>query len=618
MLKNLGILSKICTFFEKLVDPYPSEILTVNSNRFFLFLWNSAYGFKKYIAAMMFFSCLAGTFESLIFFILGQIVDHVVSLTDFNNIWEECKYYLLVFGILIVLSPITIMFLTLFKFQTIQGNFPMMLRWKFHRVLLKRDVNFFSNEFSGDLATKVMQTALAVRNVIISLCDTSIFISIYFLSAAIVLAKFDFILLLPFFIWLIFYIIICIHFIPKLTQVAQEQAKERSFITGLISDIYSNIISVKLFSHSNKELEYTRNGMQQMMIPVYKQQRLVSYFDLIVYTLSIIMTFAVFILTFYAMILGQVGPGAVAASTAIALRFSSISQWAMWVIADLFEHIGTVQDGINILQYKSKENNIDYKNTSFMVTKGYIDFSNISFCYDKNSKKILEDFNMKLSPGEKVGLVGSSGVGKSTIIKLLVRLYDPQKGKIFIDGQDIKMVKHDLLRSKISVITQDTLLFHRSIRDNLLIANPSATEQEIIEAAKRAGAHEFIKEFRDSDGNSGYNANVGEKGIKLSGGQKQRIAIARVILKNSPILILDEATSALDSNLEAVIQDNLQEIMEGKTVLSIAHRLSTLTSMDRLLIIDDGKIIEEGSHNSLLEKHGVYSKLWNRQIQGFI
>lgn len=566
----------------------------------------------------MFFSCLAGTFESLIFFILGQIVDHVVSLTDFNNIWEECKYYLLVFGMLIILSPITIMFLTLFKFQTIQGNFPMMLRWKFHKVLLKRDVDFFSNEFSGDLATKVMQTALAVRNVIISLCDTSIFISIYFLSASIVLAKFDFILLVPFFIWLIFYIIICIHFIPKLTQVAQEQAKERSFITGLISDIYSNIISVKLFSHSNKELEYTKSGMQQMMIPVYKQQRLVSYFDLIVYTLSIIMTFVVFILTFYAMILGQVGPGAVAASTAIALRFSSISQWAMWVIADLFEHIGTVQDGINILQYKSKENNTDYKNTSFMVTKGYIDFNNISFCYDKNSKKVLEDFNMKLSPGEKVGLVGSSGVGKSTIIKLLVRLYDPQKGKIFIDGQDIKMVKHDLLRSKISVITQDTLLFHRSIRDNLLIANPSATEQEIIEAAKRAGAHEFIKEFRDSDGNSGYNANVGEKGIKLSGGQKQRIAIARVILKNSPILILDEATSALDSNLEAVIQDNLQEIMEGKTVLSIAHRLSTLTSMDRLLIIDDGKIIEEGSHNSLLEKRGVYSKLWNRQIQGFI
>ena len=277
-----------------------------------------------------------------------------------------------------------------------------------------------------------------------------------------------------------------------------------------------------------------------------------------------------------------------------------------------------LQDGIDILQYKSKENNTDYKNTSFMVTKGYIDFNNISFCYDKNSKKVLEDFNMKLFPGEKVGLVGSSGVGKSTIIKLLVRLYDPQKGKIFIDGQDIKMVKHDLLRSKISVITQDTLLFHRSIRDNLLIANPSATEQEIIEAAKRAGAHEFIKEFRDSDGNSGYNANVGEKGIKLSGGQKQRIAIARVILKNSPILILDEATSALDSNLEAVIQDNLQEIMEGKTVLSIAHRLSTLTSMDRLLIIDDGKIIEEGSHNSLLEKRGVYSKLWNRQIQGFI
>ncbi|MFK7974077.1 MAG: ATP-binding cassette domain-containing protein [Rickettsiaceae bacterium] len=622
MKKKRSVIRRICKFFENLVDPYCSDVL-ISSNNFFQFLWNCAYGFKKYIACIVFLSALSGILESLIFFFLCQTIDHAALLAPaYNNVWGETKNYLLIFFSLIVISPITTILLTLFKFQTIQGNLPMTLRWKFHIAFLKKDTSFFDNEFSGDLSTKVMQTALAVRHVIISLCDTSVFVCVYFISAAMVLTKFDTILLIPFCLWLVAYLGTCIYFIPRLTKVAQNQANERSFVTGIISDIYSNITSVKLFSHSKKELEYTKKSMEQMMIPVHEQQRLVSYFDSIIHTLSIIMTFIIFIITFYSMTIGKVSAGVVVASSAIALRFSSISQWAMWVIADLFEHVGTVQNGAQIIRYQSKVrdvSDIDSSSKDFKISEGLITFNNISFYYDKKNKKILNNFNMTIAPGEKVGLVGSSGAGKSTIVKLLVRLYDPQDGSVTIDGQDIRLVEQDILRSQISLVSQDILLFHRSIKDNLLIANPYATDEEIIEASKQAGAHEFITGLQDCYGNSGYDANVGERGIKLSGGQRQRIAIARVILKNAPILILDEATSALDSNSEKIIQENFKQITKGKTVLSIAHRLSTLNIMDRILVIDNGMIVEEGNHSTLLQKHdGIYSLLWHRQSEGFI
>jgi ATP-binding cassette, subfamily B, multidrug efflux pump len=606
---------KIAVFFESLIDPYPQNVPTYSQKNLLSFIWICTNGLRKYIAAITILTSLVGTVEAIVFSLIGKIVDKLSNIVPLQ-LWEECSSSLIFLAVLLILSPMTVAALILFKFQTLQGNFPMRLRWNFHRSILNQSISFFQDEFSGSITTKVMQTALAVRGIVVAFFNIFVFVVIYFVSAAAVLGSFNLLLLLPFSTWLILYLLICVYFLPRLTNVAKEQADARSLTTGRISDAYINISTVKLFSHTRREADYVRDAMQEFMVPIYDQQRLVSGFDLATYALSMTMVLSTATIALWLWTKGNIGVGSVAASTAMALRFNSVSQWAMWVVADLFEHIGTTQDGINMLSRPSKLN--DKMNaTQLRVHSGEIVFKNVRFSYGTD-KNILHNFNLKIKSGEKVGLVGRSGAGKSTIINVLLRFYDVESGKVLIDGQDISQVTQDSLRSQIGMVTQDTSLLHRSIRDNILYGCPGASDIEMISAATRAEANLFIKKLKDSSGRSGYDAHVGERGVKLSGGQRQRISIARVILKNAPILLLDEATSALDSEVEAAIQNSLYTIMEGKTVVAIAHRLSTIAAMDRLIVLDKGRIVEDGSHNELLERGGLYSQLWNHQNGGFL
>jgi ATP-binding cassette subfamily B multidrug efflux pump len=383
-----------------------------------------------------------------------------------------------------------------------------------------------------------------------------------------------------------------------------------------VTDAYTNIATVKLVSHSRREAGYARSAMQEFLGTVHSQMRFVTAFEVVNQVLSMGLIASTAGATLWLWTQGQVGVGALAAATAMALRLNGISHWVMWEMASLFEHIGTVQDGINTLSRPHSV--VDRPDAlALKVSRGDVRFDNVSFAYG-GTKPVIEDFSLHIRPGEKVGLVGRSGAGKSTIVNLLLRLYDVEKGRVLIDGQDISHTTQDSLRSNVGMVTQDTSLLHRSVRDNILYGRPDAADDQMVVAARRAEAHEFIQSLTDPKGRTAYDAHVGERGVKLSGGQRQRIAIARVMLKDAPILLLDEATSALDSEVEAAIQASLYRLMEGKTVVAIAHRLSTIAAMDRLIVLDKGRIVEEGDHRSLLAGGGLYARLWAHQSGGFL
>jgi ATP-binding cassette subfamily B multidrug efflux pump len=406
------------------------------------------------------------------------------------------------------------------------------------------------------------------------------------------------------------------YFVPRLGAVGAAQADARSLMTGRVTDAYTNIATVKLFSHANREAGYARSAMREFMTTAHAQMRLVSQFEIVNQALSMVLISATTGLALWLWTKGQVGVGAVAAATAMALRLNGIAHWIMWEMAGLFENIGTVQDGIRTLSRRHTV--VDAPGAPPLeVTRGDIRLERVQFHYG-GKRRVIEDLSLHIRPGEKIGLVGRSGAGKSTIVNLLLRFYDVEGGRILIDGQDIAGVQQNSLRAAIGMVTQDTSLLHRSVRDNIVYGRPDATDEQMIAAAARAEAHDFIQGLTDSKGRRGYDAHVGERGVKLSGGQRQRIAIARVMLKDARILLLDEATSALDSEVEAAIQQSLYRLMEGKTVVAIAHRLSTIAAMDRLVVMDKGRIVEEGDHKSLLLRGGLYARLWEHQSGGFL
>jgi len=417
-------------------------------------------------------------------------------------------------------------------------------------------------------------------------------------------------------VWLVIYTCIQYYFIPKLKKVAVEQADARSTMTGRIVDSYTNISTVKLFAHTDSESAYAKQGMTGFLDTVYRQMRLATGINICVQISNYTLAFAITALSISLWMQSAITVGAIAVAISLALRLNGMSQWIMYELSALFENIGTVTDGMNTL---AKPNIIKDEEGAkpLVVTEGNIYFKQMSFHYGEN-KGIIDNFDLNIKAGEKIGLVGRSGAGKSTLVNLLLRFYDVEEGKIIIDGQDIKEVQQESLRLQIGMVTQDTSLLHRSIRENILYGRPGATEEEMINATKQAQAHDFISTLTDNEGNVGYDAQVGERGVKLSGGQRQRIAISRVLLKDAPILVLDEATSALDSEVEAAIQESLYELMQGKTVIAIAHRLSTIAAMDRLIVLDKGKIIEQGSHQQLIDSKGVYAQLWAHQTGGFL
>jgi len=461
-----------------------------------------------------------------------------------------------------------------------------------------------------------MQSALAVRDVWMILADIMVYVVIYFVTMAAILGGFDAWTLVPFALWLTLYIVSMRFFVPRLGRVAQQQADARSLMTGRITDAYTNIATVKLFSHSQREAGYARSAMQEFLATVYRQMRLVSGFEIVNQLLSVLLIASTAGMVLLLWTRGEVGVGAVAAATAMALRLNGISHWVMWEMASLFEHIGTVQDGITTLaRPRTVLDRADA--VPLIVTRGEVRFEHVGFAYN-NKRRVIDDLTLTIRPGEKIGLVGRSGAGKSTVVNLLLRFYDLQQGRILIDGQDIAHVTQDSLRAQVGMVTQDTSLLHRSVRDNIVYGRPGASDAEMVAAARKAEADEFVQTLVDPKGRSGYDAHVGERGVKLSGGQRQRIAIARVMLKDAPILLLDEATSALDSEVEVAIQVSLYKLMEGKTVVAIAHRLSTIAAMDRLVVMDHGRIVEEGTHASLLASGGIYARLWAHQSGGFL
>jgi ATP-binding cassette subfamily B multidrug efflux pump len=546
---------------------------------------------------------------------MAHVVD-LLSKVQPAQLWAAQSGTLVLLGGVLVGSIALAALQALFKYQAVFGNFPMRLRWDFHRLMLEQSMSFYQDEFAGRIATKVMQTSLAVRDTWLIVTDILVYVVIYFVTMVGIVGAFDPWLTLPFLGWLLFYIAALWYFVPRLGRVAQAQADARSLMTGRITDAYTNIATVKLFSHGNREAQFARGAMEEFMVTVNSQMRLVTSFEVAIQTLSVALVAATAGVCLWGWTQGTVTVGAVAAATAMAFRLNGISHWIMWEMASLFEHIGTVQDGMNTLSKARAV--VDRPGAkALQVSRGEVSFEHVSFSYGGN-KKVIDDLTLTIRPGEKIGLVGRSGAGKSTVVNLLLRLYDVGGGRILVDGQDIAEVTQTSLRGQIGMVTQDTSLLHRSVRDNIVYGRPGATDADMLRAAGRAEAHEFIVGLTDPKGRKGYDAHVGERGVKLSGGQRQRIAIARVMLKDAPILLLDEATSALDSEVEAAIQASLYSLMEGKTVVAIAHRLSTIAAMDRLVVMDHGRIVEMGDHKSLLAQGGIYARLWAHQSGGFL
>lgn len=603
--------------FESFTQAFPKEDPEQPPKGILAFCRHYTRGFEKPLLAMALLSTTVAIIEVSLFGFMGQLVDWL-STSNPETFWQENSTTLIgVAVLLLVVMPILVTIYSLTVHQTLLGNYPMSIRWLAHRYLLKQSVSFYQDDFAGRIATKVMQTSLAVRETVMKTFDVFVYVSVYFTSMLVILAQADIRLMIPLLIWLCAYIGIQVYFVPKLKKVASLQADARSTMTGRIVDSYTNISTVKLFSHSQRELEYAEEGMEEFLGTVKSQMRLVTGFDVCVEIANYLLVFSVAAMSIYLWTESAITIGAIALAISLALRINGMSMWIMWEVGALFENMGTVVDGISTLSkpvsIEDKPNAPDIK-----VEKGGIHFDDVSFNYGEDDKGVLNNLNLNIKPGEKVGLVGRSGAGKSTLVNLLLRFHDVEKGAIRIDGQNISEVTQDSLRSKIGMVTQDTSLLHRSIRDNILYGRPDAGEDALLKATQQAHAHEFIETLTDPFGNVGYDAQVGERGVKLSGGQRQRIAISRVLLKNAPLLILDEATSALDSEVEAAIQESLNELMQGKTVIAIAHRLSTIAAMDRLIVLDKGNVVEQGTHQELIQSGGIYAQLWAHQTGGFI
>lgn len=603
-------------YFEKLLNPFPEDFLVTPPKTLLPFIWSCTKNLRWLILCMALLTGFIGSFEAVLFSYMGSLID-LLNHSNRNDFWTQHFSMLVSASVILILSTVLILFQTLIKHQSLAGAFPMRMRWNFHRLLLNQSMNFYHNEFAGRVAAKVMQTALAVRDLWFILADILIYVVIYFLTMILVIGKFNYVLMLPFVAWVTLYILALIYFVPRLSKLSRNQADARSLMTGRITDAYTNISTIKLFSHAGREANFAKVAMKEFLASVNNQMRLVSWIEIINHLLSMLLVIGTAFAAIWLWSSNEIMVGVIATSTAMALRLNGISHWVMWEMTSLYEQVGTLQDGLNTLSTHQEIK--DEKNAKdLQIKKASVSFQNIVFNYPSQKKSVIHNFSLHINPGEKVGLVGRSGSGKSTLVNLLLRFYDLKAGVIMIDHQDISKVKQNSLREKIGMVTQDTSLLHRSVKDNIVYGRPNASQKEMIHAAKRAKAHDFIMQLEDNFYRKGYEAHVGERGVKLSGGQRQRISIARVMLKDAPILLLDEATSALDSEIEVVIQQSLYKLMEGKTVIAIAHRLSTIAAMDRLIVIDKGKIIEEGTHAKLIKKNGLYARLWKHQSGGFL
>lgn len=603
-------------FFENLVDPFPAAEPDVPPRKLGAFILHYSRPILPWLLVTGLLTALLSALEVVFLNYMGTLVDWLGE-AERETFFAEYGWELAGMGALIVIGfPLLIVLQSLFTHQTVFGNYPMIGRWLMHRHVLQQSMSFFQNEFAGRISQKVMQTSLAIRETVMKMVDVFVYVSVYFTGAVVLMGQADLWLLVPLMLWLAGYIGLLIHFVPRLQRVSMAQADARAHMTGRVVDSYTNVQTVKLFAHTQREQDYARGAMQEFMGTVHPQMRLVTQLTVSLQTLNSFLLAGIGGVAIYAWYISAISLGSIAVAIALIMRIRAMSDWFLWEVAGLFENVGTVQDGMStIAQSQTVKDAPDAR--ALEVSAGQIEFDHIRFNYGQGVK-VIDNLSLTIHPGEKVGIVGRSGAGKSTLVNLLLRFHDLEGGRILIDGQDISKVTQESLRRKIGMVTQDTSLLHRSIRDNICYGKPDASEAEVEAAIRQAQADGFIGQLEDEQGRRGLEAHAGERGVKLSGGQRQRIAIARVLLKNAPILILDEATSALDSEVEAAIQEQLYSLMEGKTVIAIAHRLSTIAVLDRLIVMDDGQIAETGTHEELLERGGLYADLWKRQSGGFI
>jgi ATP-binding cassette subfamily B multidrug efflux pump len=603
-------------WFEERLEPFPAAEPAEPPKSLVAFCLHYTQGAWPWIAVMAVCTALIAVLEVSMFAFMGNIVDWLSNHSRETFFSDEGWKLALIAGVVLIVMPGIVLVDSLIIHQTLLGNYPMRIRWMVHRYLIRQSMTFFQDEFAGRVSTKLMQTSLAVRETVMKLLDVLNYVIVYFTGTLIIAAAADLRLMLPFLVWLAIYVGLLRYFIPKIRIISERQADARSTMTGRIVDSYTNIATVKLFSHSKREESYAREGLESFLNTVHGQMRLVTSFHFSLYAMNCLLLFSVGAIAIWLWLGSAISVGAVAVGIGLVLRLNGMSQWIMWEMSALFENIGTVEDGITSISLPRLVPDVPNA-PELKVTAGAISFDSIGFHYGKGAG-IIDRLSLDIRPGEKIGLVGRSGAGKSTLVNLLLRFYDLESGRILIDGQDISKVSQDSLRAQIGMVTQDTSLLHRSVRDNVLYGRPDASEEMMLQAVRNAQADSFIEDLSDPKGRRGFDAHVGERGVKLSGGQRQRIAIARVMLKDAPILIMDEATSALDSEVEAAIQDNLYRLMQGKTVIAIAHRLSTIAALDRLIVLDKGQIVESGSHEQLIAANRIYAGLWARQSGGFL
>ncbi len=615
------MITRFFSWLETYVDSFPMHRAEKPAAKLFAFVFHYTKPFLPLLLASILFSTVIALIEVYLFAFIGNLVD-LLSAADRATFWEDNSTKLILMGALVLLVLPALNFISeAISHQGLRGAFAMRIRWLAHRYVLRQSMDFFHNDYAGRVATKVMQAALGVRDAVMKITEVVVYVTVYFVGALVLVASSDYWLMIPLLIWLGGYALACWYFVPRLGKLSEVQAELRSLVVGRVVDSYTNISTVKLFAHAEREDSYAREGMGWMLDSVNKSMRMSTYMTSTLSLLSGILIFTMSAMSIWLWHTGAITTGTIAFSIGLTLRLKAMSQWIIWEVAGLFENIGIIQDSIETVARDRLVTDVPNAKP-LVVSKGEIVFDNVRFNYGKDKVEgradIVDGFSLTVRAGEKVGLVGRSGAGKSTLANLLLRFYDLESGAIRIDGQDISQVQQESLRSKIGVVTQDTSLLHRSVVDNLRYGMPDATQAEVEAAAQKAHAGEFIANLVDPKGRKGYDAHVGERGVKLSGGQRQRVAIARVLLKNAPILVLDEATSALDSEVESAIQENLYTLMEGKTVIAVAHRLSTIAAMDRLIIMDKGRIVEEGTHKQLLKRNGLYANLWKRQSGGFL
>jgi ATP-binding cassette subfamily B multidrug efflux pump len=605
------------SWFESRIDPFRPASLEQPPASVLGFFWHfirQVWGGFAFILLMGFF---VGVIEVSLFAFVGELVDLARASASPSDFFAQHGPTLIWMGVVaLLLRPIAIALHIIAINQVINANFMNLIRWQTHRYVLRQSLSFFQDDFAGRIANKVVQTGGALREAMVQATDAVWFVIIYTAGAVFLFMEADSRLIWPLLIWLALYIASMVYYVPKLKHSSAVMSEARSMLTGRIVDSYTNITTVKLFAHTHGEDAYARAAFEDHTRKFHHMLRVSTRFEVLVAALTGFLIVGTSGLALWLWSQNAISLGAVALATGLAIRINNMAGWVMFTMTNIFENIGTVQEGMDAISKPITVTDAA-EAKPLVVSRGEVRYEGITFHYGKDGG-LIEDLTLTIRPGEKVGLVGRSGAGKSTLVNLLLRFHDLEGGRILIDGQDIALCTQDSLRAQIGVVTQDTSLLHRSVRDNIRYGRPDATDAAIFTAAKRAHADEFIQGLRDLNGREGYDAHVGERGVKLSGGQRQRIAIARVLLKNAPLLILDEATSALDSEVEAAIQEQLYNLMQGKTVIAIAHRLSTIAAMDRLIIMDHGRIVEDGTHEQLLKKGGLYAQLWSRQSGGFI